>query len=416
MKQNYLTKGLLSLCLVGMVTTGFAKDIFVATTGNDKNPGTKEQPVLTFNRALSLARGAKEDAVIKFSGAVKLDKTFDLNGTQCNHLVTVEGLEPDRSKNVLTKADGRVINIHEGANFAMKNLTVTGQNTTGAVSEFSGGSTVTLTNCAFTGNKAETSIYGGALRANKVTLTLTDCLFDGNISKKAGALSANQCKLTAKGTTFSNNRSVGDKGGAVQLEKCVSVFDHCTFKDNKSDFHAGAVYVSGGNFTGASLKMTDCVLTGNHADKSGGAIYYEIQNPNGDFKSEFINTTISKNSTNEIGGAMRYVGGPASVAKHTIDFINCTITENTTERGVADAGGLYIEGPSMKIKIHGTKIEKNLALKDGHKKYSDLRVANYDANEHEANFSIKNAVIGKVSGADLIPEDNSSIDESPVEE
>lgn len=167
-----------------MVTTGFAKDIFVATTGNDKNPGTKEQPVLTFNKALSLAKGAKEDAVIKFSGAIKLDKTFDLNGTQCNHLVTVEGLEPDRSKNVLTKADGRVINIHEGANFAMKNLTVTGQNTTGAVSEFSGESTVTLTNCAFIGNKAETSIYGGALRANKVTLTLTDCLFDGNVSKK----------------------------------------------------------------------------------------------------------------------------------------------------------------------------------------------------------------------------------------
>lgn len=183
----------------------------------------------------------------------------------------------------------------------------------------------------------------------------------------------------------------------------MSVFDHCTFKDNKSDFHAGAVYVSGGNFTGASLKMTDCVLTGNHADKSGGAIYYEIQNPNGDFKSEFINTTISKNSTNEIGGAMRYVGGPASVAKHTIDFINCTITENTTERGVAVLVVCTSREPSMKIKIHGTKIEKNLALKDGHKKYSDLRVANYDANEHDANFSIKNAVIGRVSGADLIP-------------
>ena len=110
---------------------------------------------------------------------------------------------------------------------------------------------------------------------------------------------------------------------------------------------------------------------------------------------------------------MRYVGGPASVAKHTIDFINCTVTENTTERRVADAGGLCIEGPSMKIKIHGTKIERNFALKDGQKKYSDLRVSNYDANEHEANFSIKNAVIGRVSGADLIPEDNSSIDESP---
>ena len=413
MGQNYLTRGLLSLCLVGMVTTGFAKDIFVATTGNDKNPGTKEQPVLTFNKALSLAKGAKEDAVIKFSGTVKLDKTFDLNGTQCSHLVTVEGLDPDRSKNVMTKADGRVINIHEGANFAMKNLTVTGQSATGAVSEFSSGSTVTLTNCVFTGNKAEMSTYGGALRANKMTLTLTDCLFDSNISKKAGALSANQCKLTATGTTFSNNQSIGDKAGAVQLEKCVSEFVHCTFKDNKSAFHAGAVYINGGNFTGASLKMTDCVLTGNHAEKSGGAIYYEIQNPNGDFKSEFINTTISKNSTNEIGGAMRYVGGPASVAKHTIDFINCTVTENTTERRVADAGGLCIEGPSMKIKIHGTKIERNFALKDGQKKYSDLRVSNYDANEHEANFSIKNAVIGRVSGADLIPEDNSSIDESP---
>lgn len=416
MKQNYLIKGLLSLCLAVIVTTGFAKDIFVAATGSDKNPGTKEQPVLTLNKALSLARGAKEDAVIKFAGIVTLDKTFDLNGTQCSYLITVEGLEPDRSKNVLTKVDGRVINIHHGAHFAMKNLTVTGQNEIGAVSEFSSESNVTLTNCAFTDNKAEISMYGGAVRANNVTLTLTDCLFDGNISKKAGALSATQCRVTAKSTTFSNNQSIGDKAGAVQLEKCVSVFERCTFKNNKSNFHAGAVYISGGNFTGASLKMIDCVLIDNHAEKSGGALYYEIQNPNGDFKSEFINTIISKNSTNEIGGAMRYVGKPESVAKHSIDFINCTITGNTTKHGVADAGGLYIEGPSMKIKIHGTKIEKNLALRDGRKKYSDLRVSNYEANEHEANFSIKNSVIGRVSGADLIPEDNSAIDEYLEEE
>ena len=77
-----------------MVTTGFAKDIFVATTGNDKNPGTKEQPVLTFNKALSLAKGAKEDAVIKFSGTVKLDKTFDLNGTQCSHCLLYTSPSP----------------------------------------------------------------------------------------------------------------------------------------------------------------------------------------------------------------------------------------------------------------------------------------------------------------------------------
>lgn len=416
MKQTYLSKGLLSLCLIGMTTTCFAKDIFLASTGNDKNPGTKEQPVLTFYKALSLARNAKEDAVIKFTGTVAVDKPIDLNGTQCAHLVTVEGLEPDRSKNVLTKEDGRIINIHHGANFAMKNVTVSGQNEAAAISEFASESIVALTNCAFVNNKSTASIYGAALRANQATLTLVDCLFDGNTAKKAGALSASLSTITAKGTTFANNQAIGEKAGAVHLEKCVSAFERCAFKDNKTDFHGGAIYINGGNFTGASLKMTDCVLTGNRADKSGGAIYYEIQNPDGDFRSEYINTIISKNSAGELGGAMRYPGAPATVAKHSIDFMNCTITENTTERGVSDAGGIHIEGPSMKIKIHGSKIEKNLALKDGRKKYSDLRITNYDANEHEANFSIKNSVIGRVSGAELMPEDNSAINEYPEAE
>lgn len=104
---------------------GFAKNILWLLVGNDKNLGTHEKPVLTFNKALSVARGAQEDVVIKFTGTVTLDKTSKLNGTQCSY----------------------------------QNVTVSGQNGAGAVSEFSGESIVTLTNCAFVSNKVETSCF-----------------------------------------------------------------------------------------------------------------------------------------------------------------------------------------------------------------------------------------------------------------
>lgn len=53
----------LRLCLLGLLLSGssclFAKDIFVSMRGNDKNPGTKEQPVATLEGARNLVRGLR---------------------------------------------------------------------------------------------------------------------------------------------------------------------------------------------------------------------------------------------------------------------------------------------------------------------------------------------------------------------
>lgn len=51
-----MKRKLLLALFVSMATLVDAQTIYVSTKGNDLNPGTKNQPVLTFGRAQQLAR------------------------------------------------------------------------------------------------------------------------------------------------------------------------------------------------------------------------------------------------------------------------------------------------------------------------------------------------------------------------
>lgn len=55
------------LCLL-LSSNGFAKDIYVSTKGNDKNPGTKEKPFATFKRAQLALRSIKGATTVYVRG------------------------------------------------------------------------------------------------------------------------------------------------------------------------------------------------------------------------------------------------------------------------------------------------------------------------------------------------------------
>lgn len=92
---NYISKKALVVVLILQSVLGFSQDIFVATNGNDKNPGTIEKPLLTIKAARDMLRKAKckdcDKKVFLRAGTYSLSTTLDFNeldsGTKGNPVV-----------------------------------------------------------------------------------------------------------------------------------------------------------------------------------------------------------------------------------------------------------------------------------------------------------------------------------------
>jgi len=98
----------------------------------------------------------------------------------------------------------------------------------------------------------------------------------------------------------------------------------------------GAVYIGGIASWDKTARLSNCIMSHNTAHinpiggegfRGGGAIFVGTGNP------VFVNCLITNNSTNAYGGAVNLYGGSP-------DFINCTISKNTALKG----GGLYLQG------------------------------------------------------------------------
>ena len=73
--KKHLVLALFGLCC-GLVVNG--QTVYVATTGNDKNTGTKDKPVATFEKAQALVRklsGEKPVSVVFANGTYYLPQT-----------------------------------------------------------------------------------------------------------------------------------------------------------------------------------------------------------------------------------------------------------------------------------------------------------------------------------------------------
>jgi len=103
-----------------------------------------------------------------------------------------------------------------------------------------------------------------------------------------------------------------------------------------TEFGGGAIYVAGSGGGDKTAHVSNCTISNNtiyanpigtEGFMGGGAIYVGTGNP------VFVNCLITNNTTNAYGGAANmYSGSP--------EFINCTISKNTALKG----GGLYLQG------------------------------------------------------------------------
>ncbi len=223
----------------------------------------------------------------------------------------------------------RVFDIDSGTSAALSKLIITG----GSVSDNGGGltnsGTVTLTDCAISGNSAA---LGGGLM-NYAMATLTGCTISGNSvvgdpnDNAAGGGLMNSGTVTLIDCTISGNSAVGApwsgaNGGGLGNHG-TAILTGCTISGNSANTTTNYIYSSGGgmvNFADGTATLSNCTVSGNSANSAGGL---EI-----DGTTALSDCTISGNS-----------GGGLADSYATATMTDCTVSGNSVDGGVINFSG-----------------------------------------------------------------------------
>jgi hypothetical protein len=185
------------------------------------------------------------------------------------------------------------------------------------------GSSLTISNCTFTGNTAAASGglvasgSGGAILNDASSLAATNCIFTQNNALGGGAVSIiNSTSVTLTGCSFIRN-SAGS-GGAVADSSSSTQFINCVFDGNAAS--DGGAFYNADNSTATAL---GCLFVGNHANTDGGAIYNIFS-----ASLSLGNCTLAANSTNSSGDGGAYYDYDTAA-----QLTNCILWRNSNYSG-----------------------------------------------------------------------------------
>lgn len=206
------------------------------------------------------------------------------------------------------------------------------------------GGALTLTACNLTSNSSGDGIGGGIFAGDLdaelgVTIIISKCdIIDNTALYGAGmCLLAATCDITDSSI---NSNAAEYGGGAYWCCSDVNV-TNCTIADNVA---ATRTYCSGGGFYGldSSVRIKDCVMTGNHAQGFGGAVYLIGPNlPGG--SHELTNCLITHNLVGLDGAGLSFNVDAAPV------ITNCTVAYNIVTDPDGSGGGISCYDASARI-------------------------------------------------------------------
>lgn len=255
------------------------------------------------------------------------DNTYHvITGSGTDATATLDGFTVAGGNDVRPSPDGR------GGGMLNNNGSPTIQHCTfvdnraligGAMANLSGSGS-TLSDCGFTGNRAEQQ--GGAIYNQQTSgAAFTNCTFDGNTSSVSGGGMLNFLSSpTVNNCAFVGNLA-SSGGGMENISNSHATLTDCTFRDNIAETYGGGIASAISNPT-----LTGCVFTGNSAHAEGGGIRIVSGSPT------LINCVFSGNSSDLNGGAINSNAGSSP------GMINCTLSGNSAQSG----GGLLIAGSS----------------------------------------------------------------------
>jgi Bacterial Ig-like domain (group 3) len=178
--------------------------------------------------------------------------------------------------------------------------------------------TPTVTISGLTVAKGQSSSFGGAILLEGGTLTVTDCAFSGNAATSGGGAIVTEAgtTLTVSGSTFAGNTG-GTAGGAIFNSNNL-VVTNSTFSGNHVSLSNGGGGAIG--FGGAgTATVTNNTFSGNYASGTGsrgGAIYLGAGNT-----LTADNNVFSGNTASSTGAGIDNQGGTAN-ADHNVYYGN----------------------------------------------------------------------------------------------
>lgn len=192
------------------------------------------------------------------------------------------------------------------------NGTITGGTESGVKITGAEGSEILLKDLAITGNRNDTSGYGG-----------------GGVCADSGDLTIDHCRIT-------DNTAANGSGGGVSM---------------------GGKH--GGTVENASLTIKDSVISGNTSTAQGGGIYAAVT----DGSVSITGSTLSGNSATAQGGGISVSASGST----DVTLSGNTILENTAGQ---DGGGIYLSRPEQSetapdTTICGNTIQKNSGKNGG---------------------------------------------------
>ena len=192
-------------------------------------------------------------------------------------------------------------------------------------------------------------------------------------------------EILLKDLTITGNRNdtSGYGGGGVCADSGDLTIDHCRITDNTAANGSGGGVSMGGKHGGtvenASLTIKDSVISGNTSTAQGGGVYAAVT----DGSVSITGSTLSGNSATAQGGGISVSASGST----DVTLSGNTILENTAGQ---DGGGIYLSRPEQSetapdTTICGNTIQKNSG-KNGGGIYADngvtVRLAGYPLNNH----------------------------------
>jgi CSLREA domain-containing protein len=260
--------------------------------------------ICTLRAAVAEANALAGDDTITFDPSVT---SISVNGQiAITSNMTIIGNGPAALTIQNTAAQGTTSRVFNITNFVVviHGMTITGGNVTGNGGAINNTGNLTVSNCVIHDNRA--TAFGGGIRSTN--------------------------NLTIYDTVISNNSSTASTSGGISFGGVNLTIFNSSIRNNTSSGNGGGMNIS----ASGSATIRNSTISGNTAGAASGGLFLN--------RGTITNTTISGNTANgalatEGGGAVRIQAGV-----NTVEFISCTITDNTAPNTAAGArSGIWHE-------------------------------------------------------------------------
>ncbi len=340
MNKKFYSFGMATMMLL-LSGNVMATDYYISANGSDTNDGkSAATPLKTLTALMPKVAQNKDGEHVYVSGIIKVDAEW-------------------------TKAHLKNV-IFEGANPETDGFDAEGKSSIFHINN----SDCTFKNLSFrNGYRASADPGAGAIYGEPLRLTLDNCIFENNnvdnnnANRSAGAVFVNQTK-TARGelagvfatnTKFINNTTKAGGGAIVAITNIVDL-KNCSFLNNTADNTGGAIYAN----QVKAFNIDACAFVGNQTlTSTGGAVNLYIKDQT-NLTCQVSNSTFYQNKAQGNGGAF-YWNQSGTCTGNTMNFVHCTVVENSTVGTVGHSGGVNIDNRTCTVNVVNSLIQGNLS-------------------------------------------------------